>query len=655
VLGAALLIYLPLPASAAPAAQQVAKLTIGAEGAFSDQFGESAAMSADGGTAVLGAPFAPGAWVYTRTGSTWTKGPKLTQGTEAQGTCEFGKTVAISGDGNTILIGGPADNSEVGAVWVFTRSGSTWVQQGPKLTVGEALGEFGKSVALSNDGNTALINGSNPLEPGAAWVFTRSGSTWTEQAKLTAAGRIEGQDFAPEGVALSADGNTALIGAPIEDASWVFTRSGSTWTQQATLAGPALNGFDTEGFGFSVALSAEGNMALIGDPGASARAGEAAVFARSGSTWSQQAKLVGGGESGAGKFGSSVGLSREGALALIGGPVDNEHTGAAWLFSRSGSTWTQDGGKLIGGEAVGKPGLGSSVALSSQGADALIGGPLDNEHTGAAWAFSLPPVPAWYKNERIIGSSHASIFGYGELTLAATNQELAAECVSLIFGSISDESREGGALRGYGQILGWWGGGHAPTAEHPELGSRCRLLAAGGASPGEAWITPEGPLHTVVEQAETCINKQETRLSECPTKASEPGAERVLTPVVTEVSREAPSLPWNAELLSAEGPRHLRVGAPSEAGRSCSEAPAPAGCVRMTLVSPTLGWQLPVEGTLEPAVVNGIHNALTPSALEFESEKSGTLSSPAIASGGATLSGYIKIVGLSGQELITAR
>ena len=124
----------------------------------------------------------------------------------------FGASVALSADGSTALIGAPADDGGVGAAWVFTRSGSTWSQQGEKLTGrGELvlhpppgqppLGSepccivqsdgFGAGVALSADGNTALIGA--PVDDGgvgAAWVFTRSGSTWSQQGeKLTGAGR----------------------------------------------------------------------------------------------------------------------------------------------------------------------------------------------------------------------------------------------------------------------------------------------------------------------------------------------------------------------------------------------------------------------------------------------------------------------------------
>src|SRR5437588_847920 len=182
------------------------------------------------------------------------RGGKLTASDEA-GAGEFGLSVALSSDGNTAVVGGPADNNVGGAAWVFTRSGQTWTQQGAQLRPNDEdrHGGFGESLALSSDGNTALIGGptqSNGV--GAAWVFTRSGQTWTQQgAKLTASNGVGDQGFG-KSVALSSDGNTALIGSPFDvGAAWVFTRSGQTWTQQ----GANLTASDEAGsaeFGFRV-------------------------------------------------------------------------------------------------------------------------------------------------------------------------------------------------------------------------------------------------------------------------------------------------------------------------------------------------------------------------------------------------------------------
>ena len=244
---------------------------------------------------------------------------------------------------------------------MFTRSGSTWTQQGEKLTGGGETGKggFSTSVALSADGNTALIGA--PYDDGgtgAAWVFTRSSGVWSQQgSKLTGTGEV-GEGRFGYSVALSADGNTALIGARFDDsgkgAAWVFTRSGSTWTQQGEKLTGA-GGTEEGEFGYSVALSADGNTALIGEPEDNNRTGAAWAFTRSGSTWTQQGeKLTGTGKIGAGEFGGSVALSADGNTALIGGRFDDSGKGAAWVFTRSGSTWTQQGEKLTGTGEIGE-------------------------------------------------------------------------------------------------------------------------------------------------------------------------------------------------------------------------------------------------------------------------------------------------------------
>jgi IPT/TIG domain/FG-GAP repeat len=157
--------------------------------------------------------------------------------------------VALSADGNTALIGGPVDNGEVGAAWVFTRSASIWLAHGSKLTGGGELGEggFGASVALSSDGNSALVGGpSDNKAVGAAWVLTRSGSTWSQQgAKLTGGGEL-GEGRFGWSVALSSDGSTALIGGPFDDnhagAAWVFENLPLAVTNVSPNQGPVAGG-----------------------------------------------------------------------------------------------------------------------------------------------------------------------------------------------------------------------------------------------------------------------------------------------------------------------------------------------------------------------------------------------------------------------------
>ncbi len=412
---------------------QQAKVTGGGEEG-DGQFGISVSLSAEGNTALVGAiedesevskkeePLGA-AWVFTRSGSTWSQqGAKLTAkaGEEEVGG-RFGKSVHLSADGNTALIGAPFDASFAGAAWVFTRSGTTWTQQGPKLTGGtEEVGEgrFGTGVSLSASGNTALIGGEGDNGvAGAAWVFTRSGSTWSQQGpKLTGGTEEVGEGRLGESVALSGDGNTALVGGygdnGFRGAAWVFTRAGSTWTQQGPKLVPA-SGEEIGGaaFAFSVALSAEGNTALIGSPGDTADFGAAYVFIRSGSSWTQQGqKLTGQGTTNGSEFGTAVALSETGETALVGGEGESGGQGAAWVFARSGSTWTQEQ-KITGGGEEGNGLLGQSVALSADGDTALAGGEGDDGMRGAAWAFGDPPASATTDAAAGVGQSTATLEG----------------------------------------------------------------------------------------------------------------------------------------------------------------------------------------------------------------------------------------------------
>ncbi|MGH7742915.1 MAG: FlgD immunoglobulin-like domain containing protein, partial [Candidatus Eiseniibacteriota bacterium] len=280
------------------------------------------------------------AWVYTRSGGVWSQqGAKLV-GTGAVGNAEQGWSVALSADGNTAIVCGYADNGYVGAAWVYTRSGGVWSQQGAKLVGTGNTGSSGQgySVALSSDGNTAIIGAAyDNTYTGAAWVFTRSGSTWSQQGGIiTGAGEAGAGNFGSS-VALSADGNTAIAGGWADNsylgAAWVYVRVGGMWSAQGgKLVGTGYVGTDVEQ-GSDVALSADGNTAIVGGDQDGAGAGATWVYTRSGATWSQHgSKLFGSGANMIAYQGCSVAISADGGTALIGGTYDGVGTGAAWVF-----------------------------------------------------------------------------------------------------------------------------------------------------------------------------------------------------------------------------------------------------------------------------------------------------------------------------------
>ncbi len=343
------------------------------------------------------------AYVFVRSGSTWSQQAYL-KASQVNAGDKFGWSVAVSGD--TVVVGAIYEDSsttgvnsspnelatDAGAAYVFVRSGSTWSQQA-YLKASQVTGydQFGYSVAVSGDtvvvgapnedSSTTGIN-STPDElasySGAAYVFERSGSSWNQQAYLKAS-QVNAGDFFGWSVAVS--GNTVVVGAWFEDSSttgvnstpnegasaagaaYVFVRSGSTWSQQAYLKASQVNGGDW--FGNSVAVS--GDTVVVGVPNEASStmgvnstpnelatdAGAAYVFVRSGSTWSQQAYLKASQVNAGDVFGWSVAVS--GDTVVVGAIYEDSSTtgvnstpnesaesaGAAYVFVRSSSTWSQ--------------------------------------------------------------------------------------------------------------------------------------------------------------------------------------------------------------------------------------------------------------------------------------------------------------------------
>ncbi|HUI11165.1 MAG TPA: hypothetical protein VL221_12620, partial [Bacteroidota bacterium] len=392
------------------------------------------------------------------------QGGKLV-GPGALGIANQGSSVALSGDGSTAIVGGPDDSSGAGAAWMFVRSGGTWVQQGRKLLASGALSgvigsRLGTSVALSYDGNTAIVGApGDDAGRGGAWVFTRTGTAWAQEGgKLLGAFAVDGFSGARQGesVALSWDGNTALVGAPLDSlgagAVWVFTRSGGGWSGEGpklvatTASGEALQGW-------AVALSGDGNTAIVGGIYDFNNAGAAWVFVRTGTTWTQQGyKLYGLDATGGANQGWAVALSYDGNTAIMGGSGDGSGTGAAWVFQRTNAVWSQTSGKLVGSGASAGAAQGTSVALSSDGTEALVGGPGDSAGMGAAWVFRLSSGTWSQQGGKITGSGQAGgDYGSGEGSAVA----LSADGNTALVGGSTDNNGAGAVWSFAGNGATW--------------------------------------------------------------------------------------------------------------------------------------------------------------------------------------------------------
>ena len=345
---------------------------LASDGAPDDFFGTSVSVAGD--TAAVGAPFAdtPGgfgfntgaAYMFARTGTTWTEQQKLRPPDPAAGDV-FGSASALSGE--TLVVGAPLDDTlgavDSGAVYVFVRSGGAWALQQKVRPYEPAPGErFGWSVAVSGD--TLVVGAPAPGLVGAAYVFQRfATTTWVQQQKLVAA--AASTEF---GRSVAVSGNTVVVGAPLGGAAaagsaYVFVRSGAVWTEQQNLV--ASDGATTDAFGSSVSIS--GETVAVGAPDDDAPATDAGsvyVFVRSGGTWTEQQKLLSDGAQG-NLLGYSVSVSRD---TVVGGAPDHDapggqDAGAAYVFVRSGSTWTEQQ-KLFASDGAPGDSLGSSSSIS---------------------------------------------------------------------------------------------------------------------------------------------------------------------------------------------------------------------------------------------------------------------------------------------------
>ena len=403
-----------------------------------DVFASSVTISGDGLTLAVGAPMEDSSargeggdqinndvlnsgavYVFTKIGSVWAQQAYI-KASNTDLNDNFGGSVQLSDDGNTLVVGasgedsdsvginGPQGDNEAvasssGAVYVWVRSGASWTQQAYlKASNTGRSDEFGDALALSSDGNTLVVGANGEASSatgingdqisnlsgnsGAAYVFVRSGSTWSQQAYIKASNTSPGDQFGVS-LAVSNDGNTLAVGAILEDSAatgidglqsnddmtmsgavYVFTRSGSDWSQEAYVK--SSNSGVQDFFGESLEMSGDGDTLVVGANGeasgsvginadetddGSSRSGATYVFTRSGSSWSQQAYIKASNAQTGDEFGVSLSLSDDGDKLVVGAKLEDSlssgingdddsgasDSGAAYVFIRELGAWSQ--------------------------------------------------------------------------------------------------------------------------------------------------------------------------------------------------------------------------------------------------------------------------------------------------------------------------
>lgn len=386
---------------------QLTSKLIGNGSTLTSYQGTSVSLSNDGKIAIIGGSVnndSEGAvWVYSFNGSNFVQLSSLV-GSNSIGKASQGFSASISGDGKTIIIGGIKDNSDAGASWVYTYNGSNFVEVSKLVGTG-AIGKAmqGYSSSLSNDGKVAVIGGpkdNNNL--GATWVYSYNGNNFIQIKKIVVTSAIGTDIQQGRSVSVSGDGNTIIIGAiydnRFEGAAWIYTYNGSNFVYLNKLIGSgAINGALQ---GQSVNLSDNGKIAIVGGRDDNTSIGAVWVYTYNGNNFVQLTKLISTNVIGLSVYqGYSVDISGDGNTIITGGFGDNFFTGASWVYTYNGSNFIESQ-KIIGkGPGLSISQQGVSVSLSFDGKVALIGGPQDNNYIGAAWVFSVSSAPIYEYNE----------------------------------------------------------------------------------------------------------------------------------------------------------------------------------------------------------------------------------------------------------------
>jgi hypothetical protein len=362
------------------------------------------AVSVSGDYAIVGASAGRGsAYILKCEGGFWLEHSRLIA-SDGEDHDWFGYSVSMNGDYAIVGAFGDDDaGSSSGSAYIFKREGSTWNEQA-KLTAPAYL--FGLSVSISGD--YAAIGAPGTYGTGVVYIFKRNGSSWEEETKLTVSDASSGAWF---GSAVSIHDDYILIGASRDSgimqrggSAYIFNREGSTWVEQAKIVGSAVGVNDA--FGSSVAL--DGNYAIVGapqyewEPEVGPGPGAVYVFKREGTAWLEQAKLAPINGTADNLFGDSVSIS--GDYVVVGAPWAHEgvwghRIGSAYVFTRQGSVWEE----FV--ELIPSPGsydewgsvcFGSAVAV--RGADVIVGA----SAARSVYTYSLIPLSINASMEKIL-------------------------------------------------------------------------------------------------------------------------------------------------------------------------------------------------------------------------------------------------------------
>ena len=356
-------------------------------GTDGDEFGTTVSMSGDRSTAVVGAPgadsrFSPAAgsaYVFDRAGGKWSQSATLLASGGPEGTA-FGRAVAVDDHGDRILVGAPGEDG--GTAYLFEAGPDGWTQ-----TARLPVGTDGRTVALSGDGSTALVETSRTGT--AARVFAVDGDGFSRVGSL-----VGTTDARPSDLTLARDGTAAVVGETAADdadgVATVYRTVGEEWVvdDRVRAADAALSSF-----GRSVAVDGDGTTLLVGaDTG---DGGIVSVYDRTDGSWSRTATLSGRAQ-GPDRFGDDVALSADGSRAAVGASVEaaraGETSGTAYVFGVGPEGWRTRARLVPPDSQTAGDEFGYAVSIAGDGETVLVGARGDTRpngpRSGSAYVFT---------------------------------------------------------------------------------------------------------------------------------------------------------------------------------------------------------------------------------------------------------------------------
>jgi hypothetical protein len=382
------------------------------DGKVGGRFGTGVATSSDGTTVIAGASldndngsYSGSAYIFTLVSGIWEETKLLASDGETND--NLGYSVAISGDGNTAVVNSSWSNDDgknSGSVYIYEFDGSNWLETKLTASDGTSQDQFGHSIAISADGTTVIVgspgdddNGNNS---GSVYIYTLANGAWIETQKLTASDGASEDLFGYLNVALSGDGSTAIVSARRDDDNgnesgsvYIYSLLNGAWSETAKLI--ASDGHEGDYFGEGVSLSSDGLTAIVGAPfndDQGSDSGSAYIFRFDGTDWNEEVKLTASDGLGNEYFGLTVSVSGDGTSAVIGSRGHNQFSGSAYIYKFvDGNLWEET--KLLASDGAAEDSFGYRVALSGDGSTAIVGAYGDdynnNTNAGSAYIFDL--------------------------------------------------------------------------------------------------------------------------------------------------------------------------------------------------------------------------------------------------------------------------